>query len=734
MAQRPLPVNGPDLGPDSDGDVINLGQVLGQLWVGKWRIAAFVVIAGVVGVLHALLTPPVYQADALLQLEAKKASLALPAGMSELMDNDPVTVTEIEIIRSRMVIGRTVAELHLDWIVAPAALPKIGSAMQRYNLPIPAFNVLRPYARKGDLIRLDYLEVPPEWVDVALLLTAGENGAYRVNLPDGSTVDGKTGTTLIVKSAGLSLNIGELLAPPGRQFSIVQQSEAKAIDNLRGALSVTERGRGSGVLEMRLTSPDRIEAARVLDALTEAYLAQNISRSAAEADSSLTFIEQQLPEAELAVSDAGAALNRYRQQQLSVDLNLETQGLLTQTTSLEAELRDLDRQEEELQLKYTKNHPLYQQFLANRARLEERLALLRSEVEALPETQREMVNLTRTLELAQEVYVQLLNRSQELRVLRASSIGNVRIIDNARTAQFAIAPRKSMIAAISLLIGLAGGIAYVLIRNWLRKGVQSADELEKLGLPVFATIYYSSTGNQSRDARHNLPILAVQDPTDLAVEGFRSLRTSLHFGMLDAKTRSVAITSTAPEAGKSFTAVNLAAVAAQSGQKVVLVDADMRRGLLRRYFSVEKNAPGLAELLAGQVSLDDVLVEGPVPGLVFLPTGRFPPNPSELLMRANLTDLITTLDQRFDLTLLDGPPVLAVTDPVVIGRAVGATIGVVRHDTTPLGEIIAMQRMLHVGGVRLSGVVLNGFDPRKMRSTTYAYTAGYRYDYKSRPD
>jgi tyrosine-protein kinase Etk/Wzc len=279
----------------------------------------------------------------------------------------------------------------------------------------------------------------------------------------------------------------------------------------------------------------------------------------------------------------------------------------------------------------------------------------------------------------------------------------------------------------SELLGMLVGVGYVALRHWMHKGVRGADDLEKLGASVFATINFSKSGYEARSGRHFLPILAVKNPDDLAVEGFRSLRTGLHFGMLDAKTRSLAITSSAPEAGKSFTSVNLAAVAAQSGQRVCLIDADLRRGTLRRYFGVVKNAPGLADVLAGQATLDAVLVKGPVEGLFFVPTGRFPPNPSELLMRPRLAELIAELDQRFDLTVLDSPPVLAVTDPVIIGRAVGANLAIVRHDVTPIAEVQAMMRTLENGGVRLTGVVLNGFDPRRAIGTDYSY--GYRYDY-----
>jgi len=715
---------------NDDGDEIDIGALLAQIWAGKYTIMLFTVIAAVIGLAFAFSRDPIYQADALLQLETKAPSLALPAGLSGLVDNDPVTVTEIEIIRSRMILGQVVADLHLDWVAVPRTLPLIGSVQLRYDLPLPDFGFLRPFPRLGESIRLDYLELPPEWVGEELILTAGSGADYSVVLPDGSMMRGFVGETASDPTLGYSVRIGDLTAGTGRQFILIQQSDAAAIDDLRSALSASERGRGSAILELRITNRDREQAQRILNALTQSYLKQNIDRSTAEAESSLTFVDDQIPAAEQAVTDAEAALNNYRQQQQTIDLSLETQGILTQTSLLEGEMRELAAQEDELRQRYTPSHPTYRLLLDARARLEERLEVLRSEVGELPQTQREIINLTRTLELAQEVYVQLLNRSQELRVLRASSIGNVRIIDTARTARFAIAPRKSIILAIALMLGTLSGTVLVLIRNWRRKGIQSSAELEKTGLSVFATINYSSLGFAARNSRSFLPILAIKDPTDLAVEGLRSLRTSLHFGMLDAKTRSVAITSTAPGAGKSFVAVNLGAVAAQSGQKVCLIDADLRRGVMRRYFNVEKNRPGLAEYLAGQATLDEVLVPGPIDGLTFMSTGRFPPNPSELLLRPNFAALIDLLDKRFDLTLLDCPPVLAVTDPVIIGRLTGALIGVIQHDMTPMGEVQAMQRALDAGGVRLAGAVLNGFDPRKVKAGSENYS--YRYDYKSK--
>jgi tyrosine-protein kinase Etk/Wzc len=721
----------PDLAEMPD-DEIDLGLLAQRLWAGRWRIVAIIFLAGVIGVVVALLRTPIYQADALLQLEEKKGSLALPEGMSDLFSDTPVSVTEIEIIRSRLVLGQAVAELHLDWSVEPRHLPVIGNALLRYDLPVPATDLLAPFVRPRETLRLDFLKVPPQWLDQDIVLTVGETATFTLDLPDETRIEGQTGKRLTDIARDFSLQIGEITAAPGRQFILSQIGEIKAIENLRETLTVAERGRQSGVIELRYASRDPVEAERVLSAVADAYLEQNIARSAAEADSSLEFVQGQVPEAEAAVKKAEGALNAYMLEQQTVDLSLETEGILTQTTALEGEMRELARREDEVKRRYTPNHPIYQQLLDERQRVQDQLDALQGEVETLPTTQQELLNLTRTLELAQEVYVQLLNRSQELRVLRASSIGSVRIIDTARTAPKPIAPKKATIVAISIALGGLLGVGYVILRGWLTKGVRGQDELERLGKPVFATINYAPKAALTRKTRGSQAILALSNPTDLTIEGLRSLRTSLHFGMLDAKTKSLAITSTAPNAGKSFTAVNLATVIAESGQTVCLIDADMRRGTLRRYFNIEKNRPGLAEVLAGQATLDEVIVKGPSKGLNFIPTGRFPPNPSELLMRDSFAKLISDLNERFDMTLVDSPPVLAVTDPVIIGRVVGANIAIVRHLETPIAEVLAMLRILEGSNVPLAGLVLNGFDPTKAKE--HGQVSGYRYEYKKSAD
>jgi tyrosine-protein kinase Etk/Wzc len=279
------------------------------------------------------------------------------------------------------------------------------------------------------------------------------------------------------------------------------------------------------------------------------------------------------------------------------------------------------------------------------------------------------------------------------------------------------------------------GIGNVLLRNWLRRGVQGADQIEQLGLPVFATVNYVAGADTSRSRKSDRhPILAIQDPTSLAIEAFRSLRTSLHFGMLDAPTKSLVMTSSAPGVGKSFTSANLAVVMAQGGQRVCLIDGDLRRGHLRKFFNQPKNTPGLAQYLAEEKTLAEVMIQGPVEGLSFIGTGRFPPNPAELLMRPRMTELLALLDKEFDLILIDTPPVLAVTDPAVLGHIAGGTLIVARYGVTQIGEIEATQRTLEGAGVKITGAVLNGYEPTNTSGYRYRYNYSYRYEYRSKSE
>ena len=719
----------------TDEDEYDLVQLLSDILAGKYWIAAAVAVALVLGAVSVLKTRPTYRAQAVLQLESRSGSLALPAGMSDMLGGgagDNGAEAEMEIMKSRMVMAQAVRALDQQVYAYPRPLPFLGLIPAQLQMPDPGFGFLRPYQWGDEAIELGEISVPQDWLGEAMLLTITGPISYRIDLPDGASATGALRARLALPDQGFSLVVDELKGPIGREFYVGRKTMPSAVNDLLRNFSVEEFPRRSSILRMKFSGPDPKRAEAALDAIAQSYVGQNIARSAAEVQSSLTFIEEQLPIAKQKVSQAQDALNVYRQEQQSVDVDFETRTLLVQATEIEAQLSALALQEEDLKKRYTINHPTYQALLQNRLSMEAQLDDVRKSTLSLPETQKEIFNLSRDLQVSQDVYVQLLGREQELRVVRASSVGSARIIDTAFSNGYRTAPLTKRIMTLYLIAGFGVGVGIVLLRRLRRHGIRDAQEIEKVGLPVFATVGHTPGAVNLHKRKNWLPIMAITEPDDMVVEALRSLRTSLHFGMLDAKTNTILLTSAAPGAGKSFTAVNLAAVACQAGQKVCIVDADLRKGYLRRFFGVEKGAPGLAEFLAKEKTLDEVLIQGPIEGLSLISSGRYPPNPSELLMRAEFENLLLTLNEQFDLIIVDSPPALAVTDPVVIGRFTGTTIIIARHMETMLGEVEAVRRMFEIAGVKVTGVILNGYKASEggTYGSQYQYSS-YRYSYKS---
>lgn len=715
-----------------DADTIDIVRIFSQLWASKSLIGICVGVGIFFGLFIYSITPKTYQADTLLQLESQSSQMGLPSALLGLSGGGPQSATEIEIIRSRLVLGQAVAALNLDWMARPVLMPIIGVAVQRYDMPIPDFGFFRAYARRAESISLDLLQVEPDWIGRPMRLTITGEGTFDVELPTGTVLSGRVGETLNDADKTFGLRVSDLVGSVGRQFIIMQRDELDVLKSLQNSLIISEKSRGSGILELKYRASSDIEAQRVLNAISDAYVKQNVLRRTANADNGLQFLDSQLTIAEQNVRKAQEELTDYSRKTKVLDLSFESNTLWTQTERVNTALQELQVQEDDIKQRYTINHPVYQKLLNNRAHLEKQLADLQKEAERLPETQRNVLTMTRKLELAQDAYLELQKRAQEAEVMRASTIGSVRVVDLAHGAESPVAPRGSLILVVTTLLCGLIGVTLVLVRAWLRRGVQSAKQIEALGMAVFATVnYVPSADSKQYKKGADQSIVALADPTNIAVEAFRSLRTSLHFGMLDATTNSLVVTSSAPGVGKSFSAVNLATVMAQGGQRVCLIDADMRRGHLRKFFKQPKNGLGLADYLAEVKTLDEVLIKTPIEGLSVICSGAYPPNPADLLVRSRMQELLRLLNERFDMVILDAPPVLAVTDAVLLGRVAGGILLIARHDVTPIGEIEVTKRTLEAAGLKVTGAVLNGFDPSKVGGGD---SYSYRYDYKSRSD
>ena len=724
-------------GIDSN-DEIDLLALIGTLIDYRWLIISVTGLFAVLGIVYALLATPIYQANAMIQIEEKTGGIAGLENMDDLFSSPSQAVTEIEILKSRMVVGRVVDTLQLDITAEPKHLPLIGTALARRFSPeqpgdtaAPRFG-LAAYNWGGASIDIFQLDVPEALIDQPLTLKAGNNGHYTLFHESTELLQGRVGE--LATANGITLQVRELKATAGVEFNLVKSNRLRTIMDYQQSLQANERNKQSGMIGLSMQHPDPAFARRVLDEVARVYVRQNVERTSAEVANSLEFLREQLPQVRLEMEKAEERLNTYQISAKSANITIETQAVLNQLVDIEANLSGLKMKQLEMDKLFTREHPTYQTLLNQIASLESDKAQLEQKVSGLPEVQQELLRLTRDVQVSSEIYTQMLQKAQELDIARASTVGNVRVIDYAAVdTATPVAPKRKLIVIIATLLGGMLAVIIALIHNLLNRGVESPEEIEALDLPVYATIPFSEqqieTQKSSEHSNRPRSLLVTSHPADIAVESLRSLHTSLHFAMLEAPNNIIMLSGPSPKVGKSFVSANLATLMAQSGKKILLVDGDMRRGYLHKYFGND-NKSGLANLLAMQAEIADVLIHSNVANLDVITRGTIPPNPSELLLSQRFSELMNELSAKYDSIIIDTPPVLAVADALIVGKLAGTNFIIVRFGQNPAAEVRATVKRFESNGVTLKGAILNATRRKAMGQYKYGYDA-YQYQYES---
>jgi len=708
-----------------DGDEIDLGRLLGEVLDHRKMIVGITGLFTVVAIIYTLFSTPIYQADALIQVEQKQGNALLNSLSQILPDSQPQSAPEIALLQSRMILGKTVDDLNLQAQIEQKYFPVFGRGWARLTGHQPGrVTVGRIYvaAQQGKM---------PE-----LTLTQENNGNYHLT-GGGYNLNGHVGQ--LIESKGISLLITDIDAKPGTKFSINYINWLDAINKLQSSFKVVDQSDGSGMLNLTLTGSDPVSIEHILLSISDNYLAQNIDLQAAQASKSLDFLTKQLPQVRTQLDNAEDKLSAYRKRSDSVDLNMQARSTLEQVVNVDNQLNQLTFREAEISQLYTKDHPTYKALLEKRKTLEQEKAKLNQQVSGMPATQQEVLRLSRDVDSGRAVYMQLLNRQQELNIAKNSAIGNVRIVDNAITEPNSVKPKKKIIVLAGLIFGFLFSVGFILIRSFLQRGIESPEELEKAGVNVYATIpmsevNVSSSGKTKSKVRaggqEKISFLAIDNPSDLSIEAIRSLRTSLHFAMIESKNNVVMISGGSPNVGKTFISTNLAAVIAQMGQRVLFIDADMRKGYAHKIFKSDIEC-GLSDILSGKLLAEQVIKKVSSAGFDFISRGTTPPNPAELLMNPRFEKLIDWASKNYDLVLIDTPPILAVTDPAIIGRYAGASLLVARFEQSTVKEVEVSIKRFEQSGIEIKGCILNGIVKKASSYYGYGYNHyGYTYDNK----
>ncbi|RQV01292.1 tyrosine protein kinase [Burkholderia cenocepacia] len=708
----------------------DFAALLDTLLIHRRTMAVVFATFAVAGVAWAMLSAPVYQADILVQVEDSSTdSMARSAfgDLSSMFGVKTSAETEKRVLGSRFVVARAVDRQRLFIDARPVRFPLIGGALARMKGAgeSPDASGWGGYAWGDAQAAIDVFDVPARFEGERYALVVLPGGRYVLSGPGlAGPATGEVGRRMQFDGASgpVALKIDALQAAPGTRFALVRHARLDAIVRLQDALGVAEAGKDSNVLSVRLRGTDAHRITATLNEIAGFYVEQNAARKAAEAARSLDFLERQLPELRRTLDDSEARLAALRSKLGSVDVAGDAQAILQAAADNETQRVQLRQKRAELLGRFTAEHESVVSLDRQIAVLDAQANEIGTRIAQLPKRQGELVRLERDVKVNSQLYVGLLDNIEQLKLLRASRIGNVRVLDLAEEPQRPIRFRRVLGIAGACLLGALLAMAAAYGRGLLCRAPSDPAELEDAtGLRVAAAVP-RVIGRRGA----GMGPLASNDPDDPAIEALRSLRATLQFSMRTSGNNVVLVTGPTPGVGKSFVSANLALVLAAVGQRVLLVDGDLRRGRLDAMFGA---APaGFADVLAGDASVDGAIRATRHANVDFLASGVGRRNAADLLNAGTLPAVMAELASRYDIVVIDSPPLLLVTDATLLAPfAAGNVYVVARAGRTERGELQEAARRLRQVGVELDGVIHNGIDPHAGRFRYGMKYATYRY-------
>lgn len=726
-----------------DDNVIRLTEYLDILIDRKWLVTGVTCIAVLLGVAYALLSTPVYQSNLLVQVEDSAPDAKNFLGdTANLFDVKTPASGEIQIIRSRLVMGGAVEATRLYIDARPRYVPIVGEWLARRakGLSEPGFLGMSGYVSGKETINIAKFEVPVAYEDQKpFTITVKSADQYTITHPDlDEPLTGVVGKLLNQEVAGgaLSLIVSQLDGKPGAQFIVSRASVLATTESLQNRVQLIEQGKQSNVISATLEDSDRGRLRRVLDEIGVQYVRQNVERKAAEAEKTLEFLDHQLPDFKKQLEGSEDAYADFRNKNGTIAFDEEAKAVLGQAVQLQTKLLESEQQRRDLLSRFTETNPKVRVIDGQISAFRHELDGIDRRVSAMPVLQRDALRLERDVRVNGELYKSLLNSSLQLRLVKEGKVGNVRLLDKATEPKRPVKPQKPLIVAVSLIIGLLSGIALAIVRSKMASGIHNPQEIEdRLGLSVYSVVPQAV----EQDALLQLiatgaggaQVLAVTAPESLAIESLRNLRISLQLAMLESGSNRVLVTGATPGVGKSFVSSNYAVIMAQAGKRVLLIDADLRKGHINKSFGLPRQG-GLADVLAGDMTCEQAIHVQVLPNLDVLTTGNYPFNPANMMLSSALGDILDGASQLYDLVVIDSPPVLVAADAAAVSAHVGAILLVARDGLTQVGELSESIKRLAHANQRVSGVVFNGMDLSRRHYGSYGYKyGGYRYtEYK----
>lgn len=717
-------------------DTIDLLEIWNVIWRRKWSIISLTVILMMISALVVLSMTPIYRATATLLIEKKSAQVVsieqvygLDGSGSEYL------LTQFELLKSRELAERVVRELNLvehpefDPRQAPEPIVDVKKLFNNFNIQ----NYL-PMTLPGDLAARDEALTDRQIFE-----------AVVEKLMENTTVSpvGKTQLVKIEYEAADRL-IATDIANAIVNGYIESQLEAKLNMTQTATNWMNER---IGSLKSKLQDSERrLQAFRDRENLVDVEgvttvaageLSQTNSRlidarrAKAEAESQYKQIEslgsanwRRLATVPAILGDplvqqfkADEARARSKVEELARRYGPKHPKMQSAQTELSAAVTNLQSQVQQVAAAIQRE---YQLATANERSLKSSFEANKQEIQDITRKEFMLRELQREVDTNRQLYDTFFTRLKETSATSDLESANARVVDKAVVPSDPVKPKKSLIVALTGVLAMMLGVGLTLLINSLNNTFKGTEEVEnKLNLPVLGVLPLLKGMERKSMFR-----LFNSNKNKAFAESIRTIRTGVVLSGLDNPHKVLVVTSSVPGEGKSSISVNLAAALGQM-ERVLLIDADMRRPTIAKSFEYPVGTPGLANIVSGNATIEDALQSEE--GIDVIGAGTVPPNPLELLSSHKFAELLQELETRYDRIVIDSAPTQAVSDAMVLGQHANAVIYVIKSDSTQTDLAKKGVGQLLQNQVPVTGVVLNQVDIKKAQKYGYSYSGYYDY-------
>jgi tyrosine-protein kinase Etk/Wzc len=722
---------------------VDFKLILFKLFENKWLILMITSIAVMIGILHTFNTAPKYLSSALIQVDSQ---LGTANNMQQLLGNMGMTLSplekaspaeiEIALIKSRFILNSVVQKLKLNISVSAHYFPIIGRgiANRRRNAALTkSLFGLSKYAWGGEQIHVDLFDTDSPYYGKSFQLRADGNNHFSLFSDNNLILSGKAGellSTPLNSTPRIRIKVKDITANAGTNFYIANKNPDDVVLEIAQGLLLMDLGdkikAKTGVLQLTYQGANPKILPIILNTIIDFAIQRNIDKKSAEASKTLDFLNKQLPDVKKDLDTVETDLNEYRARSGTIDIAEEAKIILTQLSSVEKSIAELKLKKVELLQELTPEHPFIIALGQKQIQLEREASDLEKKIRTLPHSDQRAISLERSVKVKNQLYLLLLNSIQQLQVLKAGTLSDIRVLSEATSPIIPLPTHKLFTLIMSLILGLFFSSAFIFLKEFFHNKINNHEVIEnRLGIPTFCILPYCRKQKEldsrvkNRLSPNVYSVLSYLAPKNMASEAFRSLRTMLQFHFESANNNLITVMGATPSVGKSFTSINLAHVLSEAGKRILLIDVDMRKGAINQHMGTKK-MPGFSELLMEKKTVKEV-THKVFNNLDFIACGEYPSHPSELLITEYCDNLIKQLMQAYDYVIIDTPPILAVTDSIVIARRAATNLLVVGGGSNVMEELELSAKRAKKNGVKIHGIVFNQVTPAKNQYNNYNY-------------